>query len=227
MQTVKQGLRQMQGGSIQENLSKLLFKYRITPHSTTGIPPSELLMGRRLRSRLDLLFPDVSSNVEDKQFKQKLAHDNMKSCRSFVVGEEVFAEDFSNSSEKWIPGVVSKVTGPLSFQIDLSNDKTVRRHVDNVWKRVVKEGKRSEDTTREEVVWGNVSGNTEVSASEPAPVVTETSSSPTTSQPTDFQPIVQPTSQPIVQPTDRYSTTVRRSVRIRHPPDRFDHEPYS
>ncbi len=203
----------MQGGSIQENLSKLLFKYRITPHSTTGIPPSERLMGRCLRSRLDLLFPDVSSNVEDKQFKQKLAHDNMKSCRSFVVGEEVFAEDFSNSSEKW------KVTGPLSFQIDLSNGKTVRRHVDNVRKRVVKEGKRSEDTTREEVVWGNVYGNTEVSASEPAPVVTETSSSPTTSQPTD--------SQPIVQPTDRSSTIVRRSVRIRHPPDRFDREPYS
>ncbi len=217
----------MQGGSIQENLSKLLFKYRITPHSTTGIPPSERLMGRCLRSRLDLLFPDVSSNVEDKQFMQKLAHDNMKSCRSFVVGEEVvFAEDFSNSSEKW------KVTSPLSFQIDLSNGKTVRRHVDNVRKRVVKEGKRSEDTTGEVVVWGNVSGNTEVSASEPAPVVTETSSSPTTSQPTDSQPIVQPTSQPtdsqpIVQPTDRSSTIVRRSVRIRHPPDRFDREPYS
>ena len=49
VQTVKQGLRQMQEpGSIQGKLSKLLFKYRITPHSTTGVAPSELLMGRRL-----------------------------------------------------------------------------------------------------------------------------------------------------------------------------------
>ncbi len=66
------------------------------------------------------------------------------------------------------------------------------------------------------MVWGNVPGSTEVSASEPAPV--------------DSQPIVQPTSQPtdsqpIVQPTDRSSTIVRCSVRIRHPPDPFDREP--
>ncbi len=76
----------------------------------------------------------------------------MKSCRSFVVGEEVFAEDFSNSSEKWIPGVISKVTGPLSFQIDLSNGKTVRRHVDNVRKRVVKK-KGNEVKTPPEKKW--------------------------------------------------------------------------
>ena len=52
VQTVKQGLRQVKGATVQEKLSKFLHKYRITPHSTTGISPSELLMGRRL-PRLD------------------------------------------------------------------------------------------------------------------------------------------------------------------------------
>ena len=47
------------GDSVEEKLSRLLLKYRITPHSTTGTTPSELLMGRKLRSHLDLLFPDL------------------------------------------------------------------------------------------------------------------------------------------------------------------------
>ena len=59
VQTFKQSLRQIPGSSVREKLAKLLFKYRITPHSSTGVAPAEFLMGRRLRSRLDLLKPDL------------------------------------------------------------------------------------------------------------------------------------------------------------------------
>ena len=45
IQTVKRGLRGIQGSPIQEKLSKFLFTYLITPYFTTGIAPSELLMG--------------------------------------------------------------------------------------------------------------------------------------------------------------------------------------
>ena len=38
-------------------LDKFLFKYRITPHSSTGVSPAELMFKRRLRCRLDLLHP--------------------------------------------------------------------------------------------------------------------------------------------------------------------------
>ena len=113
VQTMKQGIRQMLNGSIEEKLAKFLFKYRITPHSTTGVSPSELLMGRRIRSRLDLLLPDLTSVVQDKQLKQKQAHDKKKPDRNFIIGDTVFAEDFTASSEKWLPGVVQKVTGPV------------------------------------------------------------------------------------------------------------------
>ena len=64
--------------TVQEKLSKFLFKYRITPHSTTGVPPCELLMGQRLWSRLDLLQPSLATNVEYSQAKQKLHHDTNK-----------------------------------------------------------------------------------------------------------------------------------------------------
>ena len=64
VQTFKQGLREISQGTVAEKLTKFLFKYWITPHSTTGIPPAELLMGRRLRSQLDLLQPDLPSKIE-------------------------------------------------------------------------------------------------------------------------------------------------------------------
>lgn len=43
-------------------MSRLLFSYRTTPQSTT-VTPAELLFGRSLRTRLDLVFPDVTKHV--------------------------------------------------------------------------------------------------------------------------------------------------------------------
>ena len=73
----------MSGKTIQERLSKFLFRYRIIPHATMGIVPCELLMKRRLRSSLDLLFTAVQQRVEDRQAKQKAQHDGQKSRREF------------------------------------------------------------------------------------------------------------------------------------------------
>ena len=55
VQTFKEGMKKIKTDSIQCRLSRFLFHYRITPHTTTGVPPAELLMGRHLRSHLDLL----------------------------------------------------------------------------------------------------------------------------------------------------------------------------
>ena len=48
VQSFKQGIKQIKDESVQERLSKYLFNYMITPHSTTGIPLAELLMSHRL-----------------------------------------------------------------------------------------------------------------------------------------------------------------------------------
>ena len=89
VQTFKQGLKRTPGATIQERLSKFLFTYRITPQTTTGIPPATLLMGRRLRSRLDHLFPDPSQHVENKQLKQAHQHDTTKPLRTFEVSDSL------------------------------------------------------------------------------------------------------------------------------------------
>ena len=41
-------------------LSWFLFRYHITPHTSTGHTIAEMLMGRQLRSRLSLMLPNAS-----------------------------------------------------------------------------------------------------------------------------------------------------------------------
>ena len=117
---------------MEEKLSRVSLKYRIKPHSTTGTTPSELLICLKLRSRLDLLFPDLQKTMDYQQWKQKKAHDNMKQIRSFREGDQVFL-----LNKKWTPGVLQQVTGPESYQIRLEDGRVARRPVNNVRLRIV------------------------------------------------------------------------------------------
>ena len=48
-------MKKIASGAIDTKLAQFLFSYRITPHSTTGQSPAELMFGRQLSSRFDLL----------------------------------------------------------------------------------------------------------------------------------------------------------------------------
>ena len=52
---MKRGLKKTTEGSVRSRLAKILYTYRLTPQSTTGVSPAEMLLGRRPRSRLDIL----------------------------------------------------------------------------------------------------------------------------------------------------------------------------
>ena len=47
VQVLKKGLSLAKQETLSYRLTQVLFSYRITPHSTTGISPAELLMGRK------------------------------------------------------------------------------------------------------------------------------------------------------------------------------------
>ena len=64
MQISEEGFGKMSDGTVEDRIAQFLFTYRITPQSTTQLsPPAELLMGRRLRSRFDLLKPTESGRL--------------------------------------------------------------------------------------------------------------------------------------------------------------------
>ena len=50
--------------SLETRISWFLFRYRLTPQSTTGVAPAELLLGRHPRSHLDLVKPDLSQSIK-------------------------------------------------------------------------------------------------------------------------------------------------------------------
>lgn len=133
MQIIKHALSSgKREGSIQVTLSKFLFMYRITPHSSTGSSPSELLMGRRLRNRLDLYFPTAEKKVIQAQERQKKYHDKSKTLRTFCIGDHVLIKNFRSKKPKWLAGSIVKCSGPLSYHIRLSDGVITRRHVDHI-----------------------------------------------------------------------------------------------
>ena len=66
----------------------------ITGVLTTGVSPSELLLGRRPRTRLDLLKPHTANRVEQKQSQQKAQHDTRARARAFKSGDAVFVKNY-------------------------------------------------------------------------------------------------------------------------------------
>ena len=69
VQALKSGMKKLSEGAVDLNLARFLFNYRITPHSTTGMSSSELMFGRQLNTRFDLLLPKLDSKVVKKQQK--------------------------------------------------------------------------------------------------------------------------------------------------------------
>ena len=226
VQTLKDGLRCIKDGTIETRLARFLSKYRLTPHSTTGLSPSEMLLGRRPRSRLDLMNPDLAQKVLSNQLQQKRTHDNSKQARSFKVGEEVYVRSFNNINH-WIPGSILATTGPLSYKISLANGVVIKRHVDHVKARYSRDQSfqvpasiphseiavRSQDQTNLEPV--NLPAEAIENAGDLDPELHHDSRVRAPEAPTEHS-----RSEEIEVPdaTTLTEQPLRRSTRIRHPP---------
>ena len=114
----KLGMQKIKNGSLEDRLAKLLFSYRTTPHSTTGVTPGEMMFGHKLRTRFDLLRPTVSDRVEEKQQKQKEYFDERTKDRIFKVGQEVYVENF-HQGQKWLKGKIVAYRGNVMFEVFL------------------------------------------------------------------------------------------------------------
>ena len=132
VQVVKAGLRKNKRGSMDLRLAQILFKYRLPPHSTTGVTPAELLIGRKPRTHLDLLHPDLSKRVEEKQSSQKQRHDSRRTReREFKLGDSVYAMYFQ-TGDRWLQGKISKVLGTRNYLVELNIGKMMKRRVNQL-----------------------------------------------------------------------------------------------
>ena len=133
VQIFKKGMRKMFQEKLsleeKEKLAKVLFSYRATPQSTTGIAPAELLYGRRLRGKLDLMKPNIAARVRQQQARQKEYRNFHATTREFVLGQRVWVRQHSDPCE---PGVVVAVSGPVSLVVEMNDHRRLRCHWDQV-----------------------------------------------------------------------------------------------
>ena len=88
-------------------------------------------MGRKLRNRLDLLYPDLENTVKTKQGEQKRYHDKSAKERTFGVGDPMYAANFTGKPQ-WLSCIITEKTGPVSFRIRLLDGRMMRRHMDHI-----------------------------------------------------------------------------------------------
>ena len=133
-QTFKRALKagNKDGRSLSHRMADFLLTYRATPHSTTNRTPSSLFLLRELRTRFSLLHPDVERKVMEKQTNQSMHHDRHATLRTFQVNQHVHVRNFRPAGPKWIPGVILKQTGPVSFVVQVENGLVWKRHVDHL-----------------------------------------------------------------------------------------------
>ena len=131
VQTFKRMMKKCPEGPLTAKVARVLFSYRVTPHTTTGLSPAELLLGRKLRCTLDSIHPDLNNRVQKKQERQMKDHDKKAKERWFKTGDSVLTQNFS-FGPKWIPGIIESVTGPVSYKVMLGDGRIVRRHVDQI-----------------------------------------------------------------------------------------------
>ncbi|XP_060126817.1 uncharacterized protein K02A2.6-like [Zootoca vivipara] len=126
VRTTKDSLRRMTQGDWEYRLAAFLLAQHSTPSTTTGRSPAELLMGRRLATRLDRLHPDRAQD--------EVVVGKGRNPRTFVAQDPVYAKNFG-AGPAWVPATVTKVTGPVSYEVLTEGGQCWRRHCDQLRRR--------------------------------------------------------------------------------------------
>ncbi|KAL0892417.1 hypothetical protein ABMA27_015532 [Loxostege sticticalis] len=129
---IKKAIRKKE--DIQTFLNKFLLHYRNTEHCTTGESPANLMLGRQLRTKLDLLRPDRNKKVRDAQARQ--VKSGPDGSRGLEQGEEVWIRQYhGNQGTKWLPGKVIERLGTTDYKtLDLTG-KGSHKHIDQLRRR--------------------------------------------------------------------------------------------
>ena len=140
VQTVKQGLKKIKADGekdLHTALQQFLFRHRMVHNSTTSMTPAQAMLGRQLRSRLDLLTEQPGASYPpppDSKFK---------------IGDGVMARLY-NGRQKWMPGKVVKLCGKKVALIE-SSSGTHKRHFNQIRKCEEIQRKQAKETSSEVV----------------------------------------------------------------------------
>lgn len=127
VQTVKNALKKVmtEPGTLNLKLNRFLLQYRKTPNATTGISPSMLLQNRDIRTTIDMVKPNIVERIRENQVPPISI-----TYREFNCGDYVMARAYNNEC-KWMLGRVVRRDGLMHYHVSV-NGKLWRRHVDQL-----------------------------------------------------------------------------------------------
>lgn len=204
--TFKRALKKAKGEeSIPNVLQTFLQRYRMTPNAQlpNDCSPAEIMIGRKMKSTLDLVKPKVKFDVirDGKMENQFNAHHGAKH-RVFHPNQKVYVRDFRGKKVIWSPAVIIERSGSVVYNVECDGN-IWRRHANQLRVRYEYENEQSDPT---------LSLLYDVFDTPPVNIQ-QTEELPTVSQPTENLHETPASSIPVV-------TT--RPQRIRHPPVRTD-----
>jgi len=118
-------------GSIHHKVQNIMFRYRATPLAC-GLSPAELYLHRKIRIRLDAIFP----------YHHKTSKLIARPARSFQVGERVQVRFFINNKNVWQFGEIIKVLGKRHYDVQLDNGRRLKRHVNQLCSTLIQKPKQ-------------------------------------------------------------------------------------
>lgn len=125
------------------NTSKFLLSYRTTEHGTTGQTPSQMLMNRRIRTKLDMLLPDYQGEAHTRELQQM---EKLKEVPKYTPFSSVMVRSYY-TPDKWVPGTVNKTLGNMHYEVQV-DDRVITRHVDQLRPSVDRKDQNVEEITQ-------------------------------------------------------------------------------
>ena len=103
------------------------------PHKTTEMRPDELILHRKLRTRITLIQPSLLTTVQKHHHQQKCAHDNTKALSVFDKGEQVLVRNH-RGTPIWQKGQILRQKGPVTYLVRVG-PKVRYCHVEHMIRR--------------------------------------------------------------------------------------------
>lgn len=143
---------------IKIKLNEFLFNYRNSVHSSTNRSPAEVLFGRKLRCRLDLLNPltpppsdtALSEAVKESQCSQARFFRGKRNI-DFEIGQLVLVKAHQNQKTFWAKGVIHKKLGKTAYLVKLDElDRIIKRHKNQIYELKGEESVSESSTSQAE-----------------------------------------------------------------------------
>ncbi|KRY26536.1 Uncharacterized protein T01_4021, partial [Trichinella spiralis] len=114
----------------KDRLREFLMTYRITPHPSTKLTPSEMFLKRRIRTVFDLMFPRGIENLEEQKRKMENTSRN-RADRQFKIGEKVMVRDYTRDRKLWREGVIVGQQGQVTWFVQVGSMRW-KRHTNQM-----------------------------------------------------------------------------------------------